>query len=67
MSGHKASRQALPPGYRLVPAKRHMMVRDADGELVRHPDGRPLLVSKGGKPRRGTERDSLKTIRRLTG
>lgn len=50
MSGNKEIRAALPPGYSLQPGNKHMHVIGPDGELVRCEDGRPLVVSKGGKP-----------------
>jgi hypothetical protein len=66
VSGNKELRGALPRGYTLRPAHKHMLVEDPDGELVRHPDGRPLCVSKGGKPNSVTLRQILRLIERMT-
>jgi hypothetical protein len=67
VSGSKDLRRALPPGYRLVPARKHLLVRGPDGELVRHADGRPMIVSKGGKAKLQTMRQQLRTLRELAG
>jgi hypothetical protein len=67
VSGHKELRAALPPGYRFRPARKHLLVEDPDGNLVRFPDGRPLAVCKGGRPKRTTVAHVLGQIKELTG
>jgi len=67
MSGSKELRAALPAGYRFRPARKHLLVEGPDGELVRHADGRPLIISKGGKPNSKTKMQLLKQMERLTG
>lgn len=65
MSGNKEYRHALPPGYRFVPAHRHMRVVGPDGELVRCQDGRLLVISKGAKSNTATTRHMLRLLRGL--